>query len=159
MFSMKIPYPVVGSLTKTWVTAPISFPSCIRGLPLTLMSSRGQKKFAEKLRFYPKNTQKRRFLHRSTRIPQLKQMKCRKKRLIISPAFSTNSELYRTVGFICPQSKTQAAKTACILCYTQKCSFKFEMSKSYPFNSNCQLFFERNYNFFRRSMCFLQLYY
>jgi hypothetical protein len=27
-------------------------------VPLTLMSSRGQKKFAEKLRFYPQNTQK-----------------------------------------------------------------------------------------------------
>jgi len=69
IFSMKIPYPVVGSLTRTWVTAPTSLPSWIIGLPLTLMSSRGQKKFAEKLRFYPKNTQKRRFLHRSTRIP------------------------------------------------------------------------------------------
>ena len=27
IFSAKIPYPLVGSLTKTWVTAPTSFPS------------------------------------------------------------------------------------------------------------------------------------
>ena len=27
IFSMKIPYPVVGSLIITWVTAPISLPS------------------------------------------------------------------------------------------------------------------------------------
>ncbi len=28
IFSMKMPYPRVGSSTKTWVTAPISFPFC-----------------------------------------------------------------------------------------------------------------------------------
>ena len=27
IFSMKMPYPRVGSLTRTWVTAPTSFPS------------------------------------------------------------------------------------------------------------------------------------
>ena len=27
IFSMKMPYPVVGSFTKTWVTAPTSLPS------------------------------------------------------------------------------------------------------------------------------------
>ena len=27
MFSINIPYPLVGSLTKTWVTAPTNFPS------------------------------------------------------------------------------------------------------------------------------------
>ena len=31
IFSMKIPYPVVGSLTRTWVTAPTSFPSWMMG--------------------------------------------------------------------------------------------------------------------------------
>ena len=99
MFSMKMPQPVVGSFTRTWVTAPTSFPSWMIGLPDTLMSSRGQKKFEEKLRFYPKNTQKRRFLHRSTRIPQLTQMKCRKYRILRLLAFSTNSDICRTVGF------------------------------------------------------------
>ena len=61
IFSIKMPYPVVGSFTSTWVTAPMSLPSWMIGEPDTLMSSRGQKKFAEKLRFYPKNTQKRGF--------------------------------------------------------------------------------------------------
>ena len=35
IFSMKIPYPAVGSFTMTWVTAPTSFPSWIIGLPDT----------------------------------------------------------------------------------------------------------------------------
>ena len=34
IFSIKIPYPIVGSFTKTCVTAPTSFPPCIIGLPL-----------------------------------------------------------------------------------------------------------------------------
>ena len=34
IFSIKIPYPEVGSFTKTWVTAPMSLPSCKMGLPL-----------------------------------------------------------------------------------------------------------------------------
>ena len=34
IFSMKMPYPLVGSFTRTWVTAPTSFPSWIIGLPL-----------------------------------------------------------------------------------------------------------------------------
>ena len=42
IFSIKIPYPVVGSFTSTWVTAPTSLPSWMIGLPLTLVSSIGQ---------------------------------------------------------------------------------------------------------------------
>ena len=34
IFSIKIPYPLVGSLTNTCVTAPMIFPSCRIGLPL-----------------------------------------------------------------------------------------------------------------------------
>ena len=33
IFSIKIPYPRVGSLTSTWVTAPTSLPSWMMGLP------------------------------------------------------------------------------------------------------------------------------
>lgn len=33
MFSINIPYPLVESWMNTWVTAPISFPSCIIGDP------------------------------------------------------------------------------------------------------------------------------
>ena len=33
IFSIKIPYPAVGSFTSTWVTAPTSFPSCRIGEP------------------------------------------------------------------------------------------------------------------------------
>jgi len=36
IFSIKMPYPFVGSLISTWVTAPISLPSCMIGLPLML---------------------------------------------------------------------------------------------------------------------------
>ena len=35
MFSMNIPYPVVGSFTRTWVTAPTSLPFWIIGEPDT----------------------------------------------------------------------------------------------------------------------------
>ena len=35
IFSMKIPYPDVGSLMRTCVTAPMSLPSCTKGLSLT----------------------------------------------------------------------------------------------------------------------------
>ena len=35
IFSMKIPYPAVGSLISTWVTAPMSLPFWMTGLPLT----------------------------------------------------------------------------------------------------------------------------
>ena len=52
MFSIKMPYPVVGSLTRTGVTAPTNFPSCIIGEPDTLMSSRGQKNFVFFCSFY-----------------------------------------------------------------------------------------------------------
>ena len=61
MFSMKMPYPMAGLFTSTWVTAPTSLPFWIMGEPDTSVSSRGQKKFAEKLRFYHPNTQKRGF--------------------------------------------------------------------------------------------------
>ena len=33
IFCIKIPYPCVGSSTRTWVTAPISLPFCTIGLP------------------------------------------------------------------------------------------------------------------------------
>ena len=35
IFSIKIPYPVVGSLISTWVTAPTSLPFWMMGEPLT----------------------------------------------------------------------------------------------------------------------------
>ena len=35
IFSIKIPYPEVGSFTRTWVTAPMSLPSCKIGEPDT----------------------------------------------------------------------------------------------------------------------------
>ena len=38
MFSINIPYPLVESWMNTWVTAPISFPSCIIGDPDTIES-------------------------------------------------------------------------------------------------------------------------
>ena len=34
IFSMKIPYPAVGSLISTWVTAPMSLPFWMMGEPL-----------------------------------------------------------------------------------------------------------------------------
>ena len=52
IFSINIPYPVVGSFTSTWVTAPTSFPSCIIGEPDMLMSSGGQKNFVFFCGFY-----------------------------------------------------------------------------------------------------------
>lgn len=42
IFSINIPYPLVGSFTKTWVTAPMSLPFWIIGLPLTSAVSRGE---------------------------------------------------------------------------------------------------------------------
>ena len=42
IFSMKMPYPVVGSLIITWVTAPMSLPFRIRGLPLRCAFNQGQ---------------------------------------------------------------------------------------------------------------------
>ena len=47
MFSIKIPYPLVGSFTKTCVTAPTSFPFWIIGLPLTSDVNMGQQIFLE----------------------------------------------------------------------------------------------------------------
>lgn len=45
IFSMKMPYPLVGSFSKTWVTAPTSFPFCRIGLPLMSDVNKGQKLF------------------------------------------------------------------------------------------------------------------
>ena len=42
IFSMKIPYPSVGSATITWVTAPTSLPSWMMGLPDTSVVNKGQ---------------------------------------------------------------------------------------------------------------------
>ena len=42
IFSAKIPYPLVGSLTKTWVTAPTSLPLCKIGEPLGSDVNMGQ---------------------------------------------------------------------------------------------------------------------
>ena len=42
IFSMKIPYPAVGSFTSTWVTAPTSFPSWRMGEPDTSDCHYGQ---------------------------------------------------------------------------------------------------------------------
>ncbi len=42
IFSIKIPYPLVGSFTKTCVTAPTNFPFWIIGLPLTVVVNMGQ---------------------------------------------------------------------------------------------------------------------
>ena len=47
IFSMKIPYPVCGSFTKTWVTAPTSFPSWMMGERCE--RCRGQMKRAERV--------------------------------------------------------------------------------------------------------------
>ena len=38
IFSIKIPYPLVESCTKTWVMAPTILPFCSTGLPLTFVS-------------------------------------------------------------------------------------------------------------------------
>lgn len=40
--SAQMPYPLVGSSTNTWVTAPMSFPFWIMGLPLRSVSRQGQ---------------------------------------------------------------------------------------------------------------------
>ena len=71
IFSIKMPYPVVGSLTRTWVTAPMSLPSWMIGLPLTLMSSMGQKNFVFFCGFYAFLQVKGRFLHLSTTVLNL----------------------------------------------------------------------------------------
>ena len=98
IFSINIPQPVVGSLTRTCVTAPTSFPSCIIGEPDTLMSSVGQKKFVFFCGFYSFLRVKGRFWHTSTAVLNLTQMKCRKYRILRLPTFSTNSDICRTVG-------------------------------------------------------------
>ena len=71
IFSIKMPYPVVGSFTRTWVTAPTSLPSWMMGLPDTQMSSRGQKNFVFFCGFYAFLQVKGRFLHTSTVILNL----------------------------------------------------------------------------------------
>ena len=50
IFSMNIPYPVVGALIKTWVTAPMSLPSWIRGEPDRSVVKKGQQ-FYKKIFF------------------------------------------------------------------------------------------------------------
>ena len=42
MFSINIPYPLVGSLISTWVTAPTSLPFWIMGLPDMSVVNKGQ---------------------------------------------------------------------------------------------------------------------
>ena len=42
IFSMKMPYPVVGSFIKTCVTAPTSLPFWMMGLPLRCVVNKGQ---------------------------------------------------------------------------------------------------------------------
>jgi len=42
IFSINIPYPLVGSFTSTWVTAPTSFPFWTMGEPLTGVVKKGQ---------------------------------------------------------------------------------------------------------------------
>lgn len=44
--SRKIPYPLVGSFNKTWVTAPTNRPSWRMGLPLMSDVNKGQKYFS-----------------------------------------------------------------------------------------------------------------
>ena len=92
MFSMKMPYPVVGSLTRTWVTAPTSLPSWIIGLPDTLMSSVGQKNFVFFCRFYAFLQAKGRLWHTSSAIPQLTWMNCWNQSLLNFLSLSTNSD-------------------------------------------------------------------
>ena len=45
IFSINIPYPVVGSPMRTWVTAPTSRPSCTMGLPDRCVVNKGQQIF------------------------------------------------------------------------------------------------------------------
>ena len=80
------------SLTRTWVTAPTGFPSCIIGEPDTLMSSVGQKNFVFFCGFYAYFGVKGRFLHSSSAVPKLTWMNCRKYRILRLLAFSTNSD-------------------------------------------------------------------
>jgi hypothetical protein len=42
MFSINIPYPVVGSFIKTCATAPMSLPFWTMGLPLRRVVNKGQ---------------------------------------------------------------------------------------------------------------------
>ena len=81
------------------MTAPTSFPSWIIGEPLTLMSSRGQKNFVFFCGFYAFLQVKGRFLHTSSAILNLTLMNCRKRGLLNFLAFSTNSDICRTLGF------------------------------------------------------------
>ena len=47
IFSIKIPYPVVGSFMRTCVTAPTSLPFWIIGEPLTSVFKKGQQNLME----------------------------------------------------------------------------------------------------------------
>ena len=51
IFSMKTPYPVVGSLIITWVTAPTSLPFWMIGEPDRCVVKQGQHIFANFARF------------------------------------------------------------------------------------------------------------
>jgi len=51
IFSMKIPYPVVGSLIRTCVTAPTSLPFWMMGLPLTSVVKKGQQLLTDTLQY------------------------------------------------------------------------------------------------------------
>ena len=48
---MNIPYPLVGSFTRTWVTAPISFPFWIMGLPDTSVVNGGQQNLFANIKY------------------------------------------------------------------------------------------------------------
>ena len=49
IFSINIPYPLVGLFTKTCVIAPTNFPFWIIGLPLTSVVNRGEQIHLSKL--------------------------------------------------------------------------------------------------------------
>ena len=55
IFSRKMPWPRVGSFTKTWVTAPMSFPSWMMGLPDTVDVNMGQQIFSNFLVYRQKS--------------------------------------------------------------------------------------------------------
>ena len=100
IFSIKMPYPVVGSLTRTWVTAPMSLPSCIIGELDTSVSSKGQRIFVFFCGFYAFLRVKSGLWHTSTAVLNLTYMNWRNRSLLNSLSLSTNSELCRTVGSI-----------------------------------------------------------
>ena len=107
IFSINIPYPVVGSFTSTWVTAPTSFPSCIIGEPDTSVSSREQKTFVFFFDFYSFLQVKGRFLHTPTAVLNLTQVTCRKRRLFIFLSVSTNFDFERCASTLLCNNKSR----------------------------------------------------